>query len=306
MDFACKPLKKLKTREDREKYNDRYMDREWACIGAMKYSKESILETCVKGFNDYEWYCGAFGGKIWGMIAKHGLRYGKISDRIFCDAAFSLSHNSNPYLDKSSTHIFKIDDSRTYEAFLNSQANKTQIDLFKDLISIYINQKFYDPEVLNFIIRVLNLMHESPDNLAKLITNYYLGFKASNDFEQMSALNLVRDYEPIKFKNTEFKPKWMPKSCNTKEEKKFIESLRVGMPCIIKETSPQFSTIEKYGNSFNSFNSLKISDISLRSGEIIITHVESGYVCKVDFRDIMVLDGIKTIKIKEKKRKKVA
>lgn len=313
IDFTCKRKDKLRTKKDREEYTLKYGRRQWACIGSMNYTKESILKSCEYGFNNIEWEIGSFGGQAWGVIASHGLRYGKISDKIFCDAAFSLSHNSSPFLDKESTHIFKIGYRNEYKSFLDAQHAKAPIDLIMCLMRVYIQQKFYDADAMNLIVRALNILPIVDNNTKKLIINYDLAFKTSKTMEKISALDIVNNYEPIRFKKTEFKPEWMPLAAESKEEKKFIESLRVGMPVIIKNNwvenyKMDVSWLYSISNKEfkNSFHNMEIKDINYRTGKIIILDKVINNCKSINFRKIIVLDGVKTIKLKEKKGVKVA
>lgn len=157
---------------------------------AKDYDPSNILETATILFDparvrwDY-----LYGGYKWFLIAQHGLRRGRISDVIFCDTCFSLSHNQNPYLDKAQTNIFKIFNPEKYKNFLDYKFKHEP----NDVIVCFSNYVGY--RLKKLIFRAINL---------GFLPNFSVGFSdESADWVEYFIFN----YTPIKWGEKIISPK---------------------------------------------------------------------------------------------------
>lgn len=158
------------------------MDRTYAFELAKDYDPINILETATILFDParVRWE-SSYGGYKWLLIAQHALRRGKINDIIFCDTCFSLSHNTNPYLDKSQTNIFKIFDPEKYKNFLDYKFKHTPNDVVMHF-SRYVGYR-----LKKLIFRAVNL---------GFLPDFYIRF--SKEFADWVEY-LIFNYTPIKW-----------------------------------------------------------------------------------------------------------
>ena len=149
---------------------------------AKDYDPSNILETATILFDParVRW-ADSYGGYKWLLIAQHGLRRGKINDVIFCDTCFSLSHNTNPYLDKAQTNVFKIFNPVKYKNFLDYKFKYAP----NDVVIHFSNYVGY--RLKKLIFRAINL---------GFIPNFFIKFsKEFADWVEYFILN----YTPIKW-----------------------------------------------------------------------------------------------------------
>ena len=151
---------------------------------AKDYDPSNILETATILFNParVRWE-SSYGGYKWLLIAQHGLQRGKINDVIFCDTCFSLSHNSNPYLDKNQTNIFEICSPERYKNFLDYK-----FEYAPDEVIMYFSRRpGVGYRLKKLIFRAVNL---------GFLPNFWVGF--SNEYTDMVE-SFILNYTPIKW-----------------------------------------------------------------------------------------------------------
>lgn len=151
---------------------------------AKDYDPSNILETATILFDPARvgWE-SSYGGYKWLLIAQHGLQRGKINDIIFCDTCFSLSHNSNPYLDKYQTNIFEIRNPESYKNHLDYK-----FEYAPDEVVMYFSRyPGIGYRLKKLIFRAVNL---------GFLPNSWVGF--SNEYTDM-AESFILNYTPIKW-----------------------------------------------------------------------------------------------------------
>lgn len=121
------------------------VERNQSYSDAKKYNADNILIVANKLFG-CSW-SSMFGGKKWQLIAQTVAKKGKISNLIYCDTCFSLSHNTSPYLNKSESGIFRIDYCSTYKSFLDTKFQKTPLEILE------YTRKYMSREVRNLVKR---------------------------------------------------------------------------------------------------------------------------------------------------------
>lgn len=279
---------------------------------SLNYSPTQILELCIEAFDPSNKWSSSYGGEKWQAIAKHAIRYGKIDNLIFCDTAFSLSHNCSPFLNKIESNIFYINDTDKYVNLLDTKFSES---LLNTLSYIVCNVKRIDLTFKNLIIRAYNLGF-IPYNASGL-SRYNISFIKTIDLP----LLLKTNYRPLVYQHKKMSPKKLHSWCNTLKEQKFYDKLEIGMHVMFhnenslvyfnpheknRNKKPYMHTFSyigeynisqlKYGLNFqNTFENLKIvqmnrEEIGLESanGDRIYTH----------FRNIIAInDKLKTIKM---------
>lgn len=282
-------------------------ERDDAYLAVLDYTPESVLSAAEHHFLNAEWP-GCYGGYKWGNIARHGLRYGKISNEIFCDVAFSLSHNTSPFLNKSATGIFQIYDTSYYLVLLDTKFSSSPDSVINTILRGRRRNLPKLPELYKLIFRTMQLFEKEFD--MRIFNELIKDIRKSQIETQMM------NYKPLQFGKKVFKPGFTLLCCANKEENDFLSNLEIGMPVCIPDAATfdnfaywanSINCYEKVTYKHNTFENFSISDINRKSGTIYIkslAHSENSYVGKVNFREIIVLDQ-ETFKTKKMKGTKV-
>jgi hypothetical protein len=98
-----------------------------------QFNPKDIIKSAYYGFKEVHWTSSGYGGDKWGEIALAAIKKDEWKNKVlFIDHCVDLSHNSSPYLDKSESGIFRLDNPSEYIRFLNFKREcKSPIDILK-------------------------------------------------------------------------------------------------------------------------------------------------------------------------------
>lgn len=287
--------KKIAYKEDRErKRHIEKFNRSVSYEKAVKYNPQQLLEICVKYFNHENWG-GGYGGEKWLQIAKHGLAYHTAPNMlVWCDTAFSLSHNSSPYLDKHSTRIFCIEDTRKYKELLDIKFKCTPIEIISHIIN---DANYIDYRMLKLIRRAVALGFIVPYNMKDF--NTWIKYQNKGD----TLGRIANKYEPLKFKNKLVNPKEIFQCCTTMKENNFLKLFEVGRNVMVIEESKhtymskdwhgERGTIQYFvqnGKIENNFARLVVENVSRATGEVHIKDVKTQQYFKMNYKNLKIID----------------
>ena len=177
--------------------SDRYQE-------ALQYNPYNILFVGEEQFNK-KWK-SSFGGKKWALIAKIAAKKNTIDDKVYCDACFSLSHNTSPYLNKCETGIFTLSNVTTYKDFLDTKFKKTP----EEILETYNCYQNYSAKT--FIERLTNLQFAD------------IKIKKNDCTEADRVENAVFNYNPInwgnKFIRTTFQKSKNNNKCDSRRRRR--------------------------------------------------------------------------------------
>lgn len=205
---------------------------------SLHYNPTNILETYVDGFDKKYCWNSSFGGKAWQVIAKHGLTYGKYSNKEFCDTSFSLSHNTSPYVNKSFTKIFYISDTTLYKSLLDTKFFKTPMQT----IDFILDYCYIDCDFLKFARRAYNLGMLDLYSDGRLTKSYRKGY-------HIELMNEIKEnYFDVTFGSRILKVKPFFPLLKSVRERNFYERINEGNHVMFKENKIHSNSKNKFEN----------------------------------------------------------
>lgn len=282
------------------------LNRDGSYNKAILYNPNDILDFAIVGFDKENKWNGAYGGQLWQMIAKHAKKYGTISNLIFCDTAFSLSHNSAPFLDKSSTKIFFVNNTTTYKELLDTKFQDNPLNVIRYIIKKSSdwgsNKNVIDRQFIKLIERADNLGFFKRHN-----TIYNVSLSETINSYSLVKIDLIeyinKRYEPIEYMNKKMNPKKLHSFCTTLKQNNFYDKLQIGSHVMINDNAftkmlnksehfyemgtANYFIINKLMN--NEFSNMVISNIEKE--QIYIHDLSTNNQYRTNFANLKVMDS---------------
>jgi hypothetical protein len=94
---------------------DSHDGRSSSFVKLKQFNPKDIIKSAYYGFKEVHWTSSGYGGDKWGEIALAAIKKDEWKNKVlFIDHCVDLSHNSSPYLDKSESGIFRLDNPSEY------------------------------------------------------------------------------------------------------------------------------------------------------------------------------------------------
>jgi hypothetical protein len=170
------------------KHISQTLNRGASYLESLEYNPTDILNLAEKSFsNDVEWG-GAYGGEKWRLIANRVNLRPYLTNQIFCDMCFSLSHNNSPYLDKSSANIFCMNSRNEYKELLDIKFSNSTGQIIR------IGLEFGGERFSKLVYRAIQL------GVTDVTMYKWEHYKGNNKY-YTHAEDLLLDYEKIEWGN---------------------------------------------------------------------------------------------------------